>query len=100
MRIAVIGAGGWGTALSILSARAGCDVRLWSRNAVVVEEINERRVNTAHLTSQEIPPGVRATLDESEAMRGAEMVILAAPSHATRELLKKLRGAVEQGMIF
>src|SRR5436309_2301563 len=100
MHIAVIGAGGWGTALSIIAAGAGCEVRLWSRNAAVVEEINGRRTNTAYLASHEIPEGVRATCDESEAMRGAEIVILAAPSHATRGVLGRLREACEPGMIF
>src|SRR5205085_1657290 len=39
MRVAVIGAGGWGTALSVVAARAGCEVRLWSRNVSVVGEV-------------------------------------------------------------
>jgi glycerol-3-phosphate dehydrogenase (NAD(P)+) len=100
MRIAVIGAGGWGTALSVLAARAGCEVKLWSRSAAVVEEINERRLNSAYLAAQEIPEGVRATCDEREATRAAELVILAAPSHATRGVLESLRACVEPGMVF
>src|SRR3989440_5452432 len=100
MRVAVIGAGGWGTALSVLAARAGCEVRVWSRNAAVVDEINGSRVNAAYLPSQEIPAGVRATCDSGEALRGAELVVLAAPSHATRTVLEQLREAVEPEMIF
>ncbi|HST52271.1 MAG TPA: NAD(P)H-dependent glycerol-3-phosphate dehydrogenase [Pyrinomonadaceae bacterium] len=100
MRIAVIGAGGWGTALSILAARAGCDVSLWSRNAAVVEDVNERRSNSMYLASQEIPCAVRATCDEREAARGAEVLILAAPSHATRDVLLRLRGKCQPGAVF
>src|ERR1051326_6795702 len=100
MRIAVIGAGGWGTALSVLAARAGCEVKLWSRSAAVVEEINERRLNSAYLDAQEIPEGVRATCDEREATCDAELVILAAPSHATRGVLECLRTCVEPGVVF
>jgi glycerol-3-phosphate dehydrogenase (NAD(P)+) len=100
MRIAVIGAGGWGTALSALAARAGCEVKLWSRSAAVVEEINERRLNSAYLAAQEIPEGVRATCDEREATRDAELVILAAPSHATRGVVESLRACVEPGVVF
>jgi glycerol-3-phosphate dehydrogenase (NAD(P)+) len=100
MQLAVIGAGGWGTALSVLAARAGCRARLWSRSAAVVEEVNERRVNSAYLASVEIPIEVRATVEAAEAMRGAEAVILAAPSHATREVLGVVRGSCEPGMIF
>ena len=100
MRIAVIGAGGWGTALSVLAARAGCEVRLWSRSAAVVEEISERRLNSAYLAGQEIPKSVSATCDEREAVRGAEVVLLAAPSHATRGVLERLRACVEPVMVF
>src|SRR5213082_228310 len=100
MRVAVIGAGGWGTALSLLAARAGCEVRVWSRNATVVEEINRRRVNGAYLPSQEIPAGVRATCDSGDALLGSELVILAAPSHATRGVLERLREAFEPEMVF
>src|ERR1043166_10139952 len=97
MRLAVIGAGGWGTALSIMAARAGHEVRLWARGAALVEEINGRRVNGAYLAGREIPEGVRATSDAREALRGAEAVLLAAPSHATREGLTCPRGGVEIG---
>jgi glycerol-3-phosphate dehydrogenase (NAD(P)+) len=100
MRIAVIGAGGWGTALSIVAVRAGREVRLLSRNAAVVEEINVGRLNVAYLDGQVIPEGVRATSEPGEALRGAEMVILATPSHATRRVLEKLRDAFEPQALF
>ena len=99
MRLAVIGAGGWGTALSILAARGGHEVRLWARGAAVVEEINGRRLNSTYLAAREIPEGVRATRDAREALRGAEVVILAAPSHVTRGVLEGLRGGVEPGAV-
>jgi glycerol-3-phosphate dehydrogenase (NAD(P)+) len=100
MRLAVIGAGGWGTALSILAARAGHEVRLWARAEALVEEINGRRENVAYLAGHEIPEGVRATSDAREALRGAEAVVLAAPSQAMREVLTGLRAAVEPGAVF
>ena len=99
MRVAVIGAGGWGTALSIAAARAGCEVRLWSRSAAVAEEVNERRVNSAYLGEHVIPEGVRATSVAREALGGAGLVVLAAPSHATRALLESLRGEFEPGAV-
>src|SRR5687767_6892154 len=88
MRVAVIGAGGWGTALCIAAARAGREARLWARNPSVVEEVNTRRANSAYLEGHTLPEGVRATSDAREALGGAELVILAAPSHATRGLLE------------
>ena len=100
MRVAVVGAGGWGTALALLAGRAGHEVRLWSRNARVVEGVNRRRVNEVYLAGHELPGSVGATGDLGAALGGAEVVILAAPSHATRELLTKMRPAVVEGMVF
>jgi glycerol-3-phosphate dehydrogenase (NAD(P)+) len=98
--IAIIGAGSWGTALGIVAGRAGHRVRLWSRNAEVVEAINERRVNSVYLGSHEIPPGVAAFGDMLEALDGADVVLLAAPSHVTRGLLGQMLPALRGGMVF
>jgi glycerol-3-phosphate dehydrogenase (NAD(P)+) len=98
-RIAVIGAGNWGTALAIVAARAGHDVLIWSRNADVVDSINRDHVNSAYLTNARIPDGVRATKDVPEAIAGAEFVILAAPSHATRGLLATMAPDLRPEMI-
>jgi glycerol-3-phosphate dehydrogenase (NAD(P)+) len=100
VRIAVIGAGSWGTALSIIAGRAGHRVRLWSRNASVVEEINRRRVNSAYLKSYVVPENVRATEKIGDAVHGAEFVLLAAPSHVTRELLMQMLDCVAPQMLF
>jgi glycerol-3-phosphate dehydrogenase (NAD(P)+) len=89
-RIAIMGAGGWGTALACVAGRAGHGVRLWSRNAEVVASVNASRVNHVYLPRYEIAGDVSATLDPREALRGGEFVILAAPSHATRELLTRV----------
>src|SRR5918997_183319 len=89
-RIAIIGAGGWGTALGVVAGRAGHAVRLWSRNASVVEGINERRENGVYLASHRLEGDVSATCELGEALREAQMVILASPSHATRELLERM----------
>jgi glycerol-3-phosphate dehydrogenase (NAD(P)+) len=99
-RITVIGAGSWGTALGIIAGRAGHRVRLWSRNVEVVEGINGQRVNNRHLAAHEIPEGVEATVDLGEALNDAEFVLLAAPSHVTRELLVRMMHRLQPEMIF
>lgn len=99
-RIAVIGAGSWGTALSIIAGRVGHHVSLWSRNERVVDEINGRHVNSSYLKSADIPANVRATSELSEALSGAEIIILAAPSHVTRELLMRMLAHLDPLMIF
>ena len=97
--IAIIGAGSWGTALAVVAARAGHKVCLWSRNAEVVSSINENRVNSRYLVSTSIPSSVVATGDLGEALDDSSMVLLAAPSHAARELLTSMSSLLEQGAI-
>ena len=99
-QIAVIGGGSWGTALAIMAARAGHTVRLWSRNTKVVASINQRHVNDLYLASHQIPVNVVASDELGEVLTGATSVILAAPSHATRELLHRMLPHLDSRMIF
>ena len=85
-RIAIIGAGSWGTALAVVAARAGHEVQLWSRNADVVRSINEQHLNSRYLKFVQIPVSVTATSELNASLDGAELVLFAAPSHAAREL--------------
>ena len=98
-RVAIIGAGSWGTALAVVAARVGHSVQLWSRNAEVVSSINDRRVNSRYLSSTTIPTNVIATGELREALRDAPMVLLAAPSHAARDLLSAMSPLLEQEAI-
>ncbi len=97
--IAIIGAGGWGTALGAVAGRAGHEVSLWSRNAEVVKGINREHENSVYLVGHKLEGRVRATHEISEALRGAELVVLAAPSHAMRELLTRMRGQIALGSV-
>lgn len=97
--IAVIGAGSWGTALAVMAARAGHSVQLWSRSPEVVTSINEQHVNSRYLTSTSIPETVHATEDLGDALHGASLVLLAAPSHAARELLSAMSPLLPQQAI-
>jgi glycerol-3-phosphate dehydrogenase (NAD(P)+) len=99
-RIAIIGAGSWGTALGIVAGRAGHRVRLWSRNVEVVDSINQQHVNSLYLAAHEIPEGVEATSELTEALGDAEIVLLAAPSHVTRELLVRMTPRSLPEMLF
>ena len=86
-QIAIIGSGNWGTALAIVAARAGHQVKLWCRDVELVKSINEDRINARYLDSATIPANVTATNDLAEALRDASSVLFAAPSHTARELL-------------
>ena len=96
-RIAIVGAGSWGTALAVVAARAGHEVMLWSRDADVVRSINDDRINSRYLTSVSIPDRVVAT-NELE-LKNASLVLLAAPSHAARQLLTQLSSALDESAI-
>jgi glycerol-3-phosphate dehydrogenase (NAD(P)+) len=85
-RIAIIGGGSWGTAIAVIAARAGHEVRLWSRNAEVIRSINEDRVNSRYLRSVQIPSSVTATSELNAALDHAELVLFVAPSHTARGL--------------
>jgi len=98
-RIAIIGAGNWGTALAVVGARAGHEVSIWSRNATVVNSINRQHLNSNYLAGTPIPDNVRATQKIPDAVDRAELIILAAPSHATRELLGIMSQALHPEMI-
>jgi glycerol-3-phosphate dehydrogenase (NAD(P)+) len=97
--IAIIGAGSWGTALAIVAARAGHNVRLWSRSSDVVSSINEQRVNSRYLSSTSIPEGVVATGDLGRTLNGATLVLIAVPSDAARETLNAVATSLRENAI-
>lgn len=89
MRSSVIGSGSFGTALANSLALSCDEVRLWGRDAALAESINTRHENATYLPGIPLSPRVRATLELSEALEGAELVVLATPSHATRDIVSR-----------
>lgn len=90
MRFAVIGAGGWGTAIARLLAIGGHETVLWARDAKLVEAIARDRRNTKYLPDVELPiERLRATADFSEAVE-REVLVLAVPSFGMSDLLKRV----------
>ena len=94
-----MGAGSWGTALGIVAARAGHEVTLWSRNPTVVSAINRDRVNSIYLANAQLPDGMIASVDIADALGGTELVIIATPSHATRNVLAAMASALPPAAI-
>jgi glycerol-3-phosphate dehydrogenase (NAD(P)+) len=84
MRSTVIGAGSWGTALASVLAGKGYPVMLWGRDAAVVEAVARRHENLRYLPGVTLPASLGATADLVKALEGAELVVLAVPSHAMR----------------
>jgi glycerol-3-phosphate dehydrogenase (NAD(P)+) len=83
-KVAVFGAGSWGTAFSVVLADAGNDVTIWGRREELCTTINEKRENTDYLPGIELPPAVTATHDPERTLAGAEHVVLAVPSQTLR----------------
>jgi len=89
-RIAVIGAGSWGTALAIHFSRSGRPTTLWGRDRSRVGEMAELRSNTKYLDEISFPPELRVTDDLRAAVSEADDIVLAVPSHSFRALLEAI----------
>jgi glycerol-3-phosphate dehydrogenase (NAD(P)+) len=87
-RLAVVGAGAWGTTLAHVGARRVSDVLIWAREPDVVENINAAHENTRFLDGVVLDPNVRATNDIVEAVRDRDVVLYAAPSHVLRAVVR------------
>ncbi|HKA18716.1 MAG TPA: NAD(P)H-dependent glycerol-3-phosphate dehydrogenase [Blastocatellia bacterium] len=98
-RVAVIGAGSWGTALALVAARNRHQVSLWAREPEVAREINQTRRNPFYLSDFDLPDGIRATTAVEEALKEATFAILVVPSHAMREMTQCLRPHLRRDMI-
>ncbi|NPC95588.1 NAD(P)H-dependent glycerol-3-phosphate dehydrogenase [Nocardioides sp. zg-DK7169] len=83
-KVAVLGAGSWGTAFSIVLADAGNEVTIWGRREEVCASINEQHENVEYLPGVQLPPTVTATHDPEKAVAGADVVVLAVPSQSLR----------------
>lgn len=94
VRIAVMGAGSWGTAFAMLCHDADQHPLLWARRQEVADEVNEQRTNAAYLPDIELPTGLQATADPAEAVEGAQIVVLAIPSLHVEEQLSDWGGMI------
>jgi glycerol-3-phosphate dehydrogenase (NAD(P)+) len=98
--IAIIGAGGWGTALAITMARAERDVRLWAYEPYLVETMIATRENPIYLPSVRVPESVRVSNSMQDVLAGARIVIMAVPSHVYRQVFSQLLPLVNGDMFF
>ncbi len=89
LKIGVIGAGAWGTALAMLLADKGYDVTMWAFEAEVVSGINERHENETFLKGITLPPNIRATGSMQEACAGKDLILTVTPSHVTRMVMRQ-----------
>lgn len=86
MKIGVIGAGSFGTALASLLANKGLDVSIWAREEEVVTGINENKINPSYLTELKLPENIHAFYSIEKCIKDSEMILFSTPTHALREV--------------
>ncbi|MEV8466581.1 NAD(P)H-dependent glycerol-3-phosphate dehydrogenase [Fluviibacterium sp. DFM31] len=97
-RIAVIGAGAWGTALASVARQAGRGVTLWGRDAEVTREIREDSRASRYLPDVPLPDGIAATTDMGRALHGAEAALIVTPSATLHAMCDQIRPHLPKGI--
>lgn len=97
-RVAVVGAGSWGTALANLLASQGIATTLWAFEPEVSDRITRARENSLYFAGNRLDARLRATSDLEEALRDADLLCVATPSHVTRRVMTKAAALVPSGM--
>jgi glycerol-3-phosphate dehydrogenase (NAD(P)+) len=98
-RVAVLGAGSWGTTFAKILADGGSDVALWARRPELAREITQSKRNSDYLPGINLPRGLWASANLREVLEGAEQVYLSVPSQSLRENLRIVRELIPSGAI-
>ncbi|MED1089109.1 NAD(P)H-dependent glycerol-3-phosphate dehydrogenase [Bacillus paramycoides] len=95
-KITVIGAGSWGTALSMVLADNGHEVRIWGNKAEQIHEINEKHTNETYLPGIQLSKTIKGYESLAEAMDGIDTILLVVPTKAIRSVMQQLKDIVKQ----
>lgn len=96
--VTVIGGGAWGTALAATARRADCDVKLYAREADVVQSVNADNVNAMFLPGVDLPEGIFATSSLEGAVYGADALLLVVPAQFLRATAQQLVGLIPENL--
>ncbi len=99
-RLAIVGAGSWGTALALVLAPRFQSVKLWIFEPDLAERMARERVNDIYLPGFELPPHIEAVSDLAEALAGADIVLSVVPSHLVRGLYEQMLPHLRESMLF
>ncbi len=97
-RLAIVGAGAWGTALAIVARRAGSSPVLWARDPAVAAAIDEGHENPSYLPGIALDPAIAASADIEAAVAGADAALLAVPAQFLRGVLGRLSRVLPPGL--
>ena len=98
-RVAVLGAGSWGTALAVHLSRVGHEVRLWARDPQTVRDLRQRRANAIYLPDVILPDRVHPSDTLEEAVHDTDFIVSAIPSHGLRAVIRSVRPHLVPGAI-
>lgn len=99
-RVAVLGAGSWGTTFAkVLADAGGSEVVLWARRAEIAEEISTAHTNTSYLGETRLPQSITATTSLAEAVSGSDVVVLAVPAQSLRSHLAEVRASLREDAV-
>jgi glycerol-3-phosphate dehydrogenase (NAD(P)+) len=90
-KVSIIGAGSFGTAMAVVLGDKGIPVAIWAREKEVTAGINKNHINPEYLSDVKLPNIVKASNSIEEALKNTEMVVFATPSHALREVAKRVK---------
>ncbi|MBW9171151.1 NAD(P)H-dependent glycerol-3-phosphate dehydrogenase [Clostridium estertheticum] len=90
LKVAFLGGGSFGTALSIMLAKKGTSVNIWDRKLSVINDINIKRENIKYLPNITVPSGITAFIDIEEVINDTDIIVLSVPSHVIRNICKMI----------
>jgi glycerol-3-phosphate dehydrogenase (NAD(P)+) len=93
--VAVLGAGSWGTSLAIHLASLGHQVRLWARDPSLAAALEQQRANAVYLADVSFPPSLTVSASLPFTLSGAQLVLVAVPSHGLRQVLCASRSSID-----
>lgn len=96
MKISVIGSGSFGTAMSVIGARAGHEVMMWAHDPRIAEGMREKRRNHVYLPQIELAETIRPTSDLEEAVQFSDVILMIVPSHHFRGVLQQMKPHIER----
>ncbi|SKA76135.1 glycerol 3-phosphate dehydrogenase (NAD(P)+) [Clostridium sp. USBA 49] len=98
-KVSFLGAGSFGSALSIMLAKKGLEVNIWDRNKNIIENINIKRENKKYLPGINIPYNVKAFDSIKDTIKDSDFIVLAVPSHAIRDLSRQIKHIIKENQI-
>ncbi|MGV2620289.1 UNVERIFIED_CONTAM: NAD(P)H-dependent glycerol-3-phosphate dehydrogenase [Halobacillus marinus] len=98
-KVAVLGAGSWGTALALVLADNDLDVHIWAHRKELADEINESHTNNRYLEGVELPDTITASDRLQDVVKGAGHIVLVVPTKAMRDVCRQLKDVMEPGAV-